>query len=60
MEKQRLESMDNVALEAEKAKHQAWIDSDSNDGRLSAASSADLDYRFDLIEEIDEVLAARA
>lgn len=33
-----------------------WINSDENDGRLSAGSSADLDLKMDEIEEINKVL----
>lgn len=40
-------------LKAELAFHQFWMHSDSNDGRLTAGSSAELDLRSDFIEEIE-------
>ena len=39
-------------LKVECQKHQDWIDSDKNDGRLTTDSSAALDYAGDMIEEL--------
>ena len=38
---------------------QKWIDSDKNDGRLTEGSSAELDYMFDTIDEVNTELFKR-
>ncbi len=46
-------------LLSELAEHQAWIDGPQNDGRLTTDSSANLDYHWDMIDEIKKELANR-
>lgn len=58
-EKEMHKTMSTKALLFERAVHVDWINSDENDGRLTASSSASLDYACDCIEEIDEVIDER-
>ena len=46
-------------LVKDRKKFQDWIDGSENDGRLSAGSSAHLDYCGDMIEEITEEIERR-
>jgi hypothetical protein len=52
--------MTDDELRAERQKFQDWIDGPENDGRLTAGSSAYLDYCLDVVEEIDAELERRS
>ncbi len=55
----KIQDLSEEQLRKEKKKNQDWINSDVNDGRLTTGSSAQLDYAWDMIEDIDKELKHR-